>query len=66
MNSGLGVYAIDSNSISNPLNGSNTINVSQAGDDNINFNLQPIMAKWTDTHHFKVFINSIEAMLMLV
>ena len=41
MNSGLGVYAVDSDSISDQLNGSNTISVLQAGDGNINFNVQP-------------------------
>ena len=40
LNTGLGVYAIGSNGISNPLNGSNTIDVSQAGDGNINFSLK--------------------------
>ena len=39
-NSGLGVYAIGADGVSQPLNGSNTINGSQDGNDNINFKLQ--------------------------
>ena len=37
MNTGIGVCAIGADSVSNPLNGSNTINVSQDGNNNINF-----------------------------
>ena len=40
LNTGLGVYAIGADSVSNPLNGSNTINISQDVNNNINFALQ--------------------------
>ena len=40
LNTGIGVYAVNTDSVSQPLNGSNTIDVSQDGNDNINFKLQ--------------------------
>jgi hypothetical protein len=43
----------------NPLNGSNTINVSQDGNDNINFNLQQVLVK-RSKHLFSKFIDILQ------